>query len=565
MTRPPNLIYAVDDVPPPFKLAVLGLQQVCLISIYLVLMVIVVQRAGASPEVARRTLSLAMLALGAGAVLQGLRGPVGSGYLAPPVLSAIYLQASLMAVTVGGLPLVFGMTLAAGLCEAAFSRVLHRLRYLFPPVVIGVIVAAVGFEVGLIGVRHVLDVGGQIAGRRFELHFLVANLTLLAMMGFSVWGRGLIRLFGTLLGLLVGLAAAFPAGLISPADLSHVHAAPLLSLPHLGHLAYRFDVALALPFLVAALAAALRTIGVVTTCQQLNDTQWHHPDMDSIRGGVLADGLGCALGGLLGVVGMSASPSAVGASRATGATSRAIAWAVGLWFVLLACFPKLAAIFLVLPPAVVGAALIFTGSLLLVGGLRLMTGVAADLRKTFIIGVSLLLALSHLVFPAYYQALPRWLHLVAGSSLSIATLLAVGLNLLFRLGIRRRFRLSIPLTGELATPSDALRQTLHEWEVSTSTVDRAVAAVRQICRHLRDHHLSPGPVQLAVVFDEVDLRLDLTYRGSLEGLTVAAPQPPPVWTDLPFSEGLGGAWQCLCPDPLLCSQQGPECHIRLAY
>jgi hypothetical protein len=37
------------------------------------------------------------------------------------------------------------------------------------------------------------------------------------MMGLSVWGRGLLRLFGSLLGaMLIGLAAAVLAGLISP-------------------------------------------------------------------------------------------------------------------------------------------------------------------------------------------------------------------------------------------------------------------------------------------------------------------------------------------------------------
>lgn len=79
MKRPDNLIYAVDEWPPLPKLALLGLQQVSLVSIYLVLLVIVLREAGASPAVARNTLSFAMIAMGIGAVLQALwRGPVGS-------------------------------------------------------------------------------------------------------------------------------------------------------------------------------------------------------------------------------------------------------------------------------------------------------------------------------------------------------------------------------------------------------------------------------------------------------------------------------------------------------
>ena len=67
MKRPEDLIYSVDEWPPAPKLALLGLQQVSLVSIYLVLLVIVVREAGASPETSRNTLSLAMIAMGVGA------------------------------------------------------------------------------------------------------------------------------------------------------------------------------------------------------------------------------------------------------------------------------------------------------------------------------------------------------------------------------------------------------------------------------------------------------------------------------------------------------------------
>jgi xanthine permease XanP len=115
MKRPEDLIYTADEWPPAPKLAILGLQQVSLVSIYLVLLVIVVREAGATPAMARNTLSLAMIAMGAGAILQAVwKGPIGSGFLAPPVLSAMYLQISLAAAKAGGLPLVAGMTMSRG-------------------------------------------------------------------------------------------------------------------------------------------------------------------------------------------------------------------------------------------------------------------------------------------------------------------------------------------------------------------------------------------------------------------------------------------------------------------
>ena len=100
-----------------------------------------------------------MIAMGMGVVLQGLwRGPVGSGFLVSPVLTAIYLKVSIAAAQVGGMPLVAGMTMAAGGFEALMSRFLHRLRRVFPPVVSGIIITAVGFAGGLVGFKQFLCV-----------------------------------------------------------------------------------------------------------------------------------------------------------------------------------------------------------------------------------------------------------------------------------------------------------------------------------------------------------------------------------------------------------------------
>jgi xanthine permease XanP len=45
--RPANLVYAVDEWPPPFRLALLGVQYAVMSSIYLVLVVIVLRQANA--------------------------------------------------------------------------------------------------------------------------------------------------------------------------------------------------------------------------------------------------------------------------------------------------------------------------------------------------------------------------------------------------------------------------------------------------------------------------------------------------------------------------------------
>ncbi len=54
---------------------------------------------------------------------------------------------------------------------------------------------------------------------------------------------------------------------------------PWFALPDPRFLSYRFQASLMLPFAIAALASGLRVIGVITTCQKINDASWGRPDL----------------------------------------------------------------------------------------------------------------------------------------------------------------------------------------------------------------------------------------------------------------------------------------------
>src|SRR6185369_2661104 len=120
-------------------------------------------------------------------------------------------------------------------------------------------------------------------------------------------------------------------------------------------LSWSFEPSLMLPFAIAGLASGLRAVGVLTTCQQIDDASWRRPDMKNIAAGVVADGLGCAVGGAVGAPGMSASPSLVGMEKITGVTSRAVVWSIAGWLALFACLPKLASLIVDMPRPVMAA------------------------------------------------------------------------------------------------------------------------------------------------------------------------------------------------------------------
>ena len=96
--RPKDLIYAADEKPPAIPLIAIGFQHVAVICPYLVMVALVVGAAKLPQEAARNAMGLAMISVAFLTVLQSLRlGRVGSGYLCPPVVSAIYLPTAMSA------------------------------------------------------------------------------------------------------------------------------------------------------------------------------------------------------------------------------------------------------------------------------------------------------------------------------------------------------------------------------------------------------------------------------------------------------------------------------------
>ena len=130
----------------------LGLQHVFVISVGWIFVVVVVKGIDGTPEQAAAVIRVSMSASGIATILQArTKGPVGSGYLCPSSCGPAYIPASILAGKTGGLSLLFGQTILPGAFEAVLSRVMQRLRALFPAHVTGLVVSMVGIELIALG------------------------------------------------------------------------------------------------------------------------------------------------------------------------------------------------------------------------------------------------------------------------------------------------------------------------------------------------------------------------------------------------------------------------------
>ena len=566
MTRPEDLIYGVDELPPWPRVIFLGAQHAVLMSVYLVLIVIVFRSADASHAATLNALSLGMVALAISTVLQAIwRGPVGSGYLAPPVFSAIYIGPAVLAANTRGLPAVFAMTIFAGLVEIALAPLLRRLRGLFPPAISGLIVAIVGLQLGVIGIGDLLGVE-HIERPTFHEHLMVGFLTLATMCAFSVWGRGVVRLICSMLGIVVGMVGSLVLGLVSTDSMQSFLNAPTFAVPEPHYLAYDFRFSLIPAFLMAGTAAMLRTVGVITTCQKINDIDWKRPELGSIQGGILADGIGCMVGGLLGVIGMNTSPSLVGVSKATGATSRYVAFSCAAILVVFAFIPKYAALFLLLPQPVIGASMVFTSSFMIAGGIQIITSRNVDSRITYVVGVSLLLGLAREIFPDYFKRATPVVHLFTGSMMSIGVMSAFLLNLVFRIGARRSVVFEFENSEAAVAEIDRLlRARGRAWSAAADVMDRAVQTTEQVIQHIADASLMIGSPLVVMTYNDFDLTISIRYQGALLSLPNVGVRKHFFLEEESFSYGLADFLTGVYPDRMEARSEGQNSEIRLIF
>ena len=511
--KPVNIVYGVDEAP-PFGVTVLsGLQHVGLISIFLVYPLLVSREGGLSVAQTSDTLSLTMLILGIGAILQSMpRGPVGARYLCPPVCTAAYLEPSLLAIKTGGMALVLGMTAFGGAAEALLSRFLRPLRPYFPPEISGFVVMLIGISIGILGLRYLLGVG---AAKPVDFpQALVAAVTLTAMVGFSVWTRGMARVFCALIGMALGYGAAGLMGLLTEADIGTVAGAPLVYVPSVAGYSWSWDSGLVIPFLVAALATCVRGIGDVTICQKVNDADWVRPNMRSVSGGVLANGCTNMLAGLLGAHAVSTSTSSIGLAAASGVTSRRVGYAIGGILILLAFLPKASAILLIMPRPIIGAVLLFTAAVVFVNGLQIIASRLLDARRTFVIGLSFMAGIAVDLFPGQFAAAPGSVHALVTSSLVLGTTLALALNAVFRLGVGRTHKIVVePVRIELRKIEEFMEASGGAWGARRDVIDRASFSLAQSIETIVDGCAPEGPLEIVASFDEFNLEVRVSYIG----------------------------------------------------
>jgi len=427
--------YTVNEVPPPGQLVVLSIQHVMLMVMSLCLPILFASQLNASLEFTASLISLSMLAVGFGSIIQSVGLPfIGSGYLCPNLCGPSYFSLSLSAAWLGGLPLMRGMIIIAGIVEMALAPIIQKLKKIIPTYVVGLVVAMVGVSIIKLGVTSVFGLAFYGDAIR-SVDIFIGAISLLIMVLSNIWGKGFMKMYCLLIGMVLGWILAL---ILVPEywfSLFAVKSSPTFSLPRFGPEFRRItiDLKMLIPFIVIAISGSLKSFGNLLAAQKISEPDLKEADFVPIRKGLIADGFSTALAGLIGGMAVDTSSSNIGLAGATKVVSRWISVVAGIIFIVLAFFPKLITALSLIPKPVLGASILFSGCFMICIGLKEMFSHDWDSRKTFVVGISLIFGLSTAMLPELYARAPEFIKTFFTDPLPTTTILAVLLHQIFNL------------------------------------------------------------------------------------------------------------------------------------
>lgn len=265
-----NFEYKVNEVPPPTHLIISSIQHVLLMFVALGFPVIFASQINASPELTASLITFSMLAAGIGSIIQSVGIPfIGSGYLCPNVCGPSYLSLSLSAAWIGGLPLMRGMIIIAGLVEMLLAPIVQKLRKVFPTFIIGLVVAMVGVSVIKVSVTSLFDLsfhGDAIQG----IDVAVGFISLLIMVLCNIWGKGYVKMYCLLIGMMAGWIISLILIPENWQNLMIIKDKPIFAFPTISSefKTITFDLKMLIPFIVIAISGSLKSFGNLLAAQK---------------------------------------------------------------------------------------------------------------------------------------------------------------------------------------------------------------------------------------------------------------------------------------------------------
>ena len=433
--KPKGLIYGLEDRPPLRDTLFAALQHLLAVFVAIITPPLII--AGALKldlETTGFLVSMSLFVSGVATFIQCRRlGPVGCGLLCIQGTSFSFIGPIISAGLVGGLPAIFGATIAGSVVEMLVSRILKYTRRIITPLVSGIVVTLIGLSLIKVGITAC---GGGEAAKTagtfgaFE-HVGLAAMVLVLIIFFNRSSNHYLRMSSIVIGLLIGYVVAWIMGAV---DFSALQDFGTFNVPVPFKYGVSFDwssiIALGLVYLITAIEA----YGDITANSMISGQPVEGEKfMKRASGGILADGFNSMLAGIFNSFPNSIFAQNNGMIQLTGVASRYVGFFIAGMLVLLGLFPVVGLVFSLMPDPVLGGATLLMFGTVAAAGIRIIASQNINRKATLVIAISFSFGLSVELVPEILSQLPETLRNIFSSGITTGGVMAILTNALIQI------------------------------------------------------------------------------------------------------------------------------------
>ncbi|MFL2758992.1 MAG: uracil-xanthine permease family protein [Paracoccaceae bacterium] len=373
-------------------------------------------------------IQMAMLFAGIATLFQTIGfGPVGARLPIMQGTSFAFVGVLAGIAATQGLGVALTSCIIGGLIHFALGSVIANIRYLFPPLVTGLVILAIGLYLVPVGIKYAA--GGaadfQMAAESFGslMHWTVALTVIVVALGFKFMTKGILSNAAILLGLIAGYLVAFMFGMVNFAAVGKASwVTGLQTLPY----GFEFNLGAVIGVTIVSIVSAVETIGDTSATAKAGAGR--EATDEEISGATYADGLGTAVAGVFGGLPNTSFSQNVGIVGMTGIMSRHVVTIAGAIMVICGLIPKIGAIIASMPLPVLGGGVIVMFGMVAAAGLNVLSEIKMSRRNMIIIALSLSIGLGFNLVPSAVQYLPGIWKTLATSAVAPTAFLAIILN-----------------------------------------------------------------------------------------------------------------------------------------
>ena len=422
-----GLVYGINDRMPIPAAALVSFQQVSAMVVGVITPALLLSSIlKFSAADAAYLTSMALLAAAIGTFLQTTRlGPIGSGLLSVTGTSFAFIQPLIDAGKVGGLPLMFGMSLGAAPVTLLLAPFLPKLRKVFSPLVCGIVVLLIGLSIIPEAMSGIVASPGP--GAPSWAGAAIAASVIAAVVAAQAVGQPWTRLAGILFGVATGYIVCGLCGWL--------HAPPpstgsWITVPRIAMHGLSFRWEFLLPFGFIYVVSVIEALGDMTATSQLSGLETRGREHSlRMRAGIFADSTTSIIAALIGSFPSTTYAQNNGVIQITGVASRYIGRWMAVILALLGLFPFVARWVTAMPLPVLGGLALLLFGLVSVAGLRLISQAGLSHRNALVVALSLGIGIGAPSRGEWLATLPSFLHTLLESGVSAGGVTALLLNI----------------------------------------------------------------------------------------------------------------------------------------